>query len=133
MNRWLIIVCLMVLALTGCGDGQSVGGEGKTTNIESKALIERMAWVENANIDLLVEQKLKTSKRFLAVESDGEVVIPGLAKDLCELVVTNGDYEVLAGMSEVVYNSRHAELRVKTRDFARAYNQKLIKMIKSNT
>ena len=133
MSRWLIITCLMVSALAGCNDTQSVGGEGKATNKESKELIEKMEWVESANIELLAKQKLKTSKRFLAVVTDGEVFIPGLAKDVCELVVINGDYEVLAGMSEVVYNTRHAELRVKTRDFARTYNQQLIKMIKSNT
>ncbi|MCW8855838.1 MAG: hypothetical protein OQJ95_00635, partial [Kangiella sp.] len=81
----------------------------------------------------LVKQKLKSPRRFLAVETDGEVLIPGLPKDVCELVVSNGDYVVLAGMSEVVYNSRHAELRVKTRDFAITYNKKLINTIKSNT
>ncbi len=127
------MVSLMVSALAGCGDGQPVGGEGKATNKESKELIEQMEWVESASVDLLAKQKLKASKRFLAVVTDGEVLIPGLPKDVCELVVIKGDYEVLPGMSEVVYNSRHAELRVKTRDFARAYNQKLIYMIKSNT
>lgn len=133
MVKWPVLAGLILLTLTACDDGQSVGIEGKATNKESKELIEQMAWVENANIDLLAKQKLKTTKRFLAVVTDGEVSIPGLAKDVCELVVSNGDYQVLAGMSDVVYNSRHAELRVKTRDFATAYNKKLIKLIKSNS
>lgn len=132
MSKWLIMAGLLILSLMGCDDGLSMGGEVKTTNSKSKKLIEQMQWVENTNVEALAKQKLRSPKRFLAVVTDGEVLIPGLAKDTCELVVSNGDYEVMPGMSEVVYNSRHAELRVKTRDFARAYNQKLINLIKSN-
>ena len=123
----------MLVLLIGCSENQPVSPEAKPTNKATQALIQEMEWVEHANIESLAQSRLKSSKRFLAVMNDGEVVIPGLAKDLCELVVSNGDYEVLPGMSEVVYNSRHAELRVKTRDFAKAYNQKLINMIKANT
>lgn len=133
MSKWLILTGLTLLMLTGCGEGQSVGGEVKVTNKETRALIEQMEWVENASVDMLAKQKLKLPRRFLAVETDGEIRIPGLPKDVCEMVVSNGDYEVLPGMSEVVYNPRHAELRVKTRDFATAYNQKLINLIKSNS
>lgn len=133
MSKWLIIIIISLSLLMGCGEGQTVNGEGKSTNKQSQQLIQQMEWVENANIDLLLKEKLKAPRRFLAVETDGEVLIPGLAKDICELVVSNGDYEIMPGMSEVVYNSRHAELRVKTRDFAIAYNKKLISLIKSNT
>ncbi|MCW9027623.1 MAG: hypothetical protein OQJ80_01710 [Kangiella sp.] len=133
MSKFLIIISILLVLLVGCGDGQSVSGEGKTTNKQTRELIQQMEWVEEANVEALVKQKLKSPRRFLAVETDGEVLIPGLPKDVCELVVSNGDYVVLAGMSEVVYNSRHAELRVKTRDFAITYNKKLINTIKSNT
>lgn len=122
-----------MFSLAGCSDGQPVSGEGKSTNKQTRELIQQMEWVENANVEILVKQKLKAPRRFLAVEADGEILIPGLPKDVCELVVTNGDYEILAGMSEIVYNTRHAELRVKTRDFAITYNKKLINLIKINT
>lgn len=133
MSKVLIIISILMFSLAGCSDGQSVSGEGKSINKQTRELIQQMEWVENANIETLVKQKLKAPRRFLAVEADGEIVIPGLPKDMCELVVHNGDYEVLPGMSEIVYNSRHAELRVKTRDFAKTYNKKLISLIKSNT
>lgn len=133
MVKWWVLAGLILLTLTACDDGQSVSIEGKATKKESKELIEQMEWVENANIELLAKQRLKSPNRFLAVLNDGEILIPGLAEDVSEMVVTNGDYEVLAGMSDVVYNSRHAELRVKTRDFATAYNKTLISLIKSNS
>lgn len=133
MSKFLIVISVLMFSLAGCGDGQSVSGEGKSTNSQTRELIHQMEWVENANVDSLVKQNLKASRRFLAVEADGEILIPGLPKDVCELVVNNGDYEVLPGMSDIVYNSRHAELRVKTRNFATTYNKKLIDLIKSNT
>ncbi|ACV26466.1 hypothetical protein [Kangiella koreensis] len=133
MSKFLIVISILMFSLVGCGDGQSVSGEGKSTNSQTRELIQQMEWVENANVEVLVKQKLKAPRRFLAVEADGEILIPGLPKDVCELVVNNGDYEILPGMSEIVYNSRHAELRVKTRDFATTYNKKLIDLIKLNT
>lgn len=133
MSKFLIVISILVFSLSGCSDGQSVSGEGKSTNSQTRELIQQMEWVESANVEVLVKQKLKAPRRFLAVEADGEVLIPGLPKDVCELVVDKGDYEILPGMSEIVYNSRHAELRVKTRNFAATYNKKLISLIKSNT
>lgn len=106
--------------------------QGKHQSVEAKKVVEDMLWVENTTVDSMIARNIDSKPRFLAVELDGNVKIPGLPKNLCEQVVESKEYELLEGMSEIVYNNEHAQLRVKTREFAENYNKRLKQLLSDN-
>lgn len=118
-----VVFVLFILLLSAC----DVEQEGRSQDLSANKVVKQMQWVESTTVESLLAKNLPNNPTFLAVELDGNIKIPGLPRKLCEQVVDKKKYQLLEGMSDVVYNSEHAKLRVKTREFASDYNKKLLR------
>lgn len=88
----------------------------------AEEVMAQMSWVKTMTVENLLAKNLVAEPLYLATNINGNVSIPGLPKIYCEQIVDQENFKVMPGMAEVVYNTEHAKLRVKTRAFAKEYN-----------